>query len=524
MKSGKFLFLAIIFLVSLVCISAVSAADEAVSDVIADTNDETVLQESIDDATLADSPNDELILEEINEPALDSVDEETTPGTFTDLHSDINGNSDPVVTLTRNYTFTSEDSQYSQGIDINRSVTIDGQGHTINVNEQSRIFNVKANNVIIKNITFANGKVTANGAAINVNAYYDYVNITGCTFINNTAWWGGAVYFDWYESNRFVDNCTFINNHADKGGAVCSQMWGVGNINNCIYKTDSDTTYNTIDIAPTLTVNNLTTAYNSGEKLTFNLTTDSGMLITDGNIFINVYKNDDLIGTYNCLSGDGWVVDLPIGIYNATFKSEYIGGDQVTATITVTKKPVKIAASAVTATYNVNKYLVIKLTDDKGSALNGVKVTVSLGTAKTYTTDKNGQIKINVANLVPKTYTAKIAYAGNAYYAAASKSAKVVVKKATPKLTAKAKTFKVKVKTKKYTVTLKNNKGKVLKKVKLTLKVGKKTYKATTNSKGKATFKITKLTKKGKYTATIKFAGSKYYKKLTKKVKITVKK
>jgi hypothetical protein len=248
------------------------------------------------------------------------------------------------------------------------------------------------------------------------------------------------------------------------------------------------------------------------------------MLITDGNIFINVYKNDDLIGTYNCLSGDGWVVDLPIGIYNATFKSEYIGGDQVTATITVTKKPVKIAASAVTATYNVNKYLVIKLTDDKGSALNGVKVTVSLGTAKTYTTDKNGQIKINVANLVPKTYTAKIAYAGNAYYAAASKSAKVVVKKATPKLTAKAKTFKVKVKTKKYTVTLKNNKGKVLKKVKLTLKVGKKTYKATTNSKGKATFKITKLTKKGKYTATIKFAGSKYYKALSKKAKITVKK
>ena len=86
------------------------------------------------------------------------------------------------------------------------------------------------------------------------------------------------------------------------------------------------------------------------------------------------------------------------------------------------------------------------------------------------------------------------------------------------------KTFKVKVKTKKYTITLKNNKGKVMKKAKLTLKVGKKTYKATTNSKGKATFKITKLTKKGKYTATIKFAGSKYYKALSKKAKITVKK
>lgn len=42
-----------------------------------------------------------------------------------------------------------------------------------------------------------------------------------------------------------------------------------------------------------------------------------------------------------------------------------------------------------------------------------------------------------------------------------------------------------------------------MKKVKLTLKIKGKTYKATTNSKGKATFKITKLTKKGKHTGKI---------------------
>ena len=69
MKSGKFLFLAIIFLVSLVCISAVSAADEAVSDVIADTNDETVLEESIDDEGLQASEIDE-IEESDDEPVL----------------------------------------------------------------------------------------------------------------------------------------------------------------------------------------------------------------------------------------------------------------------------------------------------------------------------------------------------------------------------------------------------------------------------------------------------------------------
>jgi len=188
------------------------------------------------------------------------------------------------------------------------------------------------------------------------------------------------------------------------------------------------------------------------------------------------------------------------------------------------KVATKITAPKVTATYNVAKNLVITLTAN-GKALANKKVTVKVGTiSKTLTTNAKGQVSLNVATLVPKTYTATVKFAGDNDYLASSVSPKVVVSKAKPKITAKAKTFKVKVKTKKYTVTLKNNKGKVMKKVKLTLKVGKKTYKATTNSKGKATFKITKLTKKGKYTATIKFAGSKYYNKLSKKAKITVKK
>ena len=189
------------------------------------------------------------------------------------------------------------------------------------------------------------------------------------------------------------------------------------------------------------------------------------------------------------------------------------------------KVATKITAPKVSAVYNVAKNLVITLTDKDGKALANKKVTVKVGTiSKTLTTNAKGQVSLNVATLVPKTYTATVKFAGDDSYIASSVSPKVVVSKAKPKITAKAKTFKVKVKTKKYTVTLKNNKGKVMKKVKLTLKVGKKTYKATTNSKGKATFKITKLTKKGKYTAKVKFAGNKYYKALSKKAKITVKK
>lgn len=195
--------------------------------------------------------------------------------------------------------------------------------------------------------------------------------------------------------------------------------------------------------------------------------------------------------------------------------------EYVTNWLYVIDPKTELVANEVTATYNVNKDLVITLKDSDGKALSGVNINVDLNGAKSYTTDKNGQVKINVANLVPNTYSAKITFAGDDLYNSSATSVNVIVKKATSKITAKKATFKAK-KAKKYTITLKAN-NKAIKNAKVILKVKGKTYKATTNAKGKATFKITKITKKGKYTATIKFNGDNYYLKSTKSVRIVVK-
>lgn len=268
-----------------------------------------------------------------------------------------------------------------------------------------------------------------------------------------------------------------------------------------------------------------------------NLTSTKGNIevkLTDGNG--NALYNEEVILELNGVNKTAktnangiatFEVTAKDGINTATFtynaKSNFISSN-TTSTIKVTRNATSITASKVTKTYNVAKNLVITLKEGNNILANK-NVTLSIN-GKIYkaTTDKNGKATFALANLAPKNYyTATVNFAGDEIYKATSKKVNVVVKKATPKLTAAKKTFKAKTKTKKYTITLKTNKGAALKKVKVTIKIKGKTYKATTNSKGKATFKITKLTKKGKYTATVKFAGSKYYNAKTVKPKITIK-
>ena len=113
--------------------------------------------------------------------------------------------------------------------------------------------------------------------------------------------------------------------------------------------------------------------------------------------------------------------------------------------------------------------------------------------------------------------TATVSFAKQTTTAPASTP--TVTKKATTLSIAK-KTFKKKA-TKKVTAILNSN-GKAIKNKKITFKVNGKTYSAKTNAKGVATVKI-KLTKKGTFKYTAKFAGDATYKAVSKTNKIKVK-
>ncbi len=243
-------------------------------------------------------------------------------------------------------------------------------------------------------------------------------------------------------------------------------------------------------------------------------------IVTNGRVFYEYTDNsgritlNNLLGNYSfeiSYPGDEYAGYAPCKVFrNFTFAKSKLG--------TV------LSASKVSATYNVAKNLVITLKDSNEKALANKKVTVKVGTiSKTLTTNSNGQVSLNVATLVPKTYTAAISFKEDANYKGSSLSSKVTVSKGATKLAAKAKTFKVKAKTKKLSVTLKDSKNRILKGKKLTIKVNGKTYSAKTNKKGVATFKITKLSKKGTFKSKISFKGDKWYKAISKNVKIKVK-
>ena len=163
-----------------------------------------------------------------------------------DLDNLINGNeSGDKILLNDDYVFNLSKDYVISGIKINRSLTIDGQGHTVNGINIYRIFDIAADNVVLKNIRFvnssfyldsfnavqcknSNGVCIINCTFINCGDSYSSgaisfensssASIINSTFIGNNGWHGGAVYFE--ESYGFIMNSTFIDNSGTYGGAV----------------------------------------------------------------------------------------------------------------------------------------------------------------------------------------------------------------------------------------------------------------------------------------------------------------
>ena len=171
---------------------------------------------------------------------------------------------------------------------------------------------------------------------------------------------------------------------------------------------------------------------------------------------------------------------------------------------------------------NLNKIISVTLKDEEGKAIANSYVEISINGQKyTVKTNTNGIATVKVTLNAVKTYDINVTFNGGEYFFASTGNGKITVTKGTSSLTSPTKTFTVTTASKTITATLKDGSGKVIANRKVTAKVNGKTYTATTNSKGVATFKLTLKTVKT-FTVSLKFAGDSYYTASSKSIKVKV--
>ena len=175
-KKSFLIICIIMFLFSIVCVSASDINETLIAD-----EEPQIIEQANDD--IIESTQENVLGEDV--------------GTFTDLQDlIIASDKNSTITLDKDYAY--DEGFSTRGIVVNKNLTIDGNGHTLDGLSKSRIFLIMGKiinpyTVTLKNIKFKNG---------------------------HTNLYGGAIF---NFGNAVVDNCEFTDNYAKYcGGAIGS--------------------------------------------------------------------------------------------------------------------------------------------------------------------------------------------------------------------------------------------------------------------------------------------------------------
>lgn len=168
-------------------------------------------------------------------------------GTFTDLQSLItSASSGDVITLDKDYKYDSTtDSSLTNGVVIDKTITIQGNGHIIDGNNTQRAFymNDQSDKILTLDDLRIQNCSANNGGAIR--AYNAQVNINNTNFTHNNAntgdGYGGVIWT--YNSQININNTNINNNNAKVyGGAIYASTNSTVNITNTTFNKNTATT------------------------------------------------------------------------------------------------------------------------------------------------------------------------------------------------------------------------------------------------------------------------------------------
>ena len=195
---------------------------------------------------------------------------------FKYLEDLINSNSNEIVLEEDIAIGLLEKRKFKEGIEIHTNdIVIDGNGHSIDAKHSGRIFKISGKNIVIKNITLKNGKTQYGRGGAIVNCKNSSLKIYNAKFIENKAWYGGAISNS--DAELLLKDCAFYNNIAssekdddlftlfdkkvlklnDHGDGGALSVGGETEIENCIFENNiSAETGGAISCSGKITINN----------------------------------------------------------------------------------------------------------------------------------------------------------------------------------------------------------------------------------------------------------------------------
>ena len=535
MKNKAIIMSFLLILLITISVSAISAADISTDDQDISSDDGIITEEISKDANDKSLSEGGLIISN-NWNLKPSSDGESDAAAIQKCIDNSAGSGDTILLNNYNYTF-------EKTVRLTKDLTING-GTIYNTNNLSNLFTVVPkseggpNSITITGTTFyVNGNeniVLVKGENISSDNIINMANIkiSNCKVI--------PIYQD---IDSDISGTVLLNIESDRtlgastGNITLSQNF----LNDAIALKNNDYTKNMSEIdvlivkAQKIRLNTTIVtkdmsikAYdkNSEEPQTLEILLKD----EDGNLLKNktlsVGKNGEQAAYTTDENGS---IKIPLKLSQGTYMyaMAFLGDDDHIGTMNVATVNVALKTAAITAktyTYNVNaktKKISITVKDQNNKLVvnKAIKITVN---GKTYSGKTNAKgvatVTVSISKKGTYTYTAKVT--GNSVYKEVTKKGKLVINGLSSALTLKKYSFK-RYATKKIKVTLKSGKT-LLKYKKITLRVNGKTYSAKTNSKGVATITI-KLTKRGTFTYTAKFAGDNTYKATSKSNKVVIK-
>ncbi|WP_455645733.1 hypothetical protein [Methanosphaera sp.] len=353
-----------------------------------------------------------------------SIKKENEVGTFTDLTTVIDSSDNIIL-----------DKDYVKGesetvIELNKSLTINGNGHTItsnngtftsistaNITLQNIIFtgNEGSNSVITSNgnltlinVTFTNNKNTAyTGAALE--------STSNVTIINSTADGNTAVYGVFYfksGSNVTIDNSNFTNGNTSNGVIYGARNTNISVTNSRFWNNYAANYGGAINIQRYLYVNNSYFENNSaGIK--------GGAIALRGNyaeINNSQFISNYIVGERSAIQGGAIYVDQVALLTNNTMRDNRgYNGSTIFVQSTAKIAKVLINGSNTSAIEDEEFTLVVTVTDDYNNSVTGRDVTITIGETQ-YTAQliESSAVFTITDSIEPGNYTITPSYNGAA--------------------------------------------------------------------------------------------------------------